>query len=164
MTALTDDLLERLDVAEARLRQHAAIAADGLTPADEKTGERWEPGQAWGHIAEFVPYWHGQIARVLEPGAMRPVSFGRVANDPDRLAAIEAGRGDSPADQMGRVAGAVAAVRTYLGSLSEDDLAVRGTHPTLGEMDVRSIAERFVVRHLEEHAGQLDRLGTDAGP
>ncbi len=162
MTASIDDLTERLARAEARLGLHATSAGEGLTSPDEKTGERWEPGQAWGHIAEFVPYWHAQIERVLEPGAMRPVSFGRVATDPDRLAAIEEGRSESPADQMARVTAAVAAFRTYLGSLSAQDLAVHGTHPTRGEMDVRTIAEHFVVSHLEEHADQLDRLGTDS--
>ena len=157
MTSL-DNLLARLDRAEARLAGHAATAPDGLTPPEPATGERGDAGQAWAHVAEFVPYWHGQVERVLEPGAMRPVSFGRVASDPDRLAAIEDGRAESPSQQMARVSDAIEALRTYLRSLSPDDLAVTGTHPTRGEMDVPAIVERFVVNHLEEHADQLDAL------
>jgi hypothetical protein len=158
------DLLDRLDRAEKRLAAHAsAPARAGLTAPDPKTGERWEAGQAWAHLAEFVPYWHGQIRRVLEPGAMRPVSFGRVSTDPTRVAAIEAGRSESPAAQMRRLASSLGELRAYLSSLTMDDLATHGTHPTLGEMDVRAIVERFVCRHLEEHADQLDALADDRG-
>jgi hypothetical protein len=162
MTTGLEALIERLDRAEARLAAGAAVPASGLTDADPATGERWEAGQAWAHMAEFVPYWHGQIERVLEPGAMRPVSFGRVATDPRRLGAIERARGEPPSDQQPHLAAAVAAFRDYLRSLSAEQLATHGTHPTLGEMEVRAIAERFVVRHLEEHADQLERLRASA--
>jgi hypothetical protein len=33
-------------------------------------------------------------------------------------------------------------------------------HPTLGEMTVQRLFERFIVAHLEEHADQLDGLAS----
>ena len=162
MTPTIDGLIERLERAEKRLAAHAAAPPDGLTDPDPRTGEQWDAGQAWAHLAEFVPYWRGQVERVLEPGAIRPVSFGRVVTDPGRLAAIEGGRHEPPAEQMARLRDALADLRRYLGTLSPDDLAVEGTHPTLGAMAVGTIVERFLCAHLEDHADQLDRLGAEA--
>jgi DinB superfamily len=163
MTTPIADLLDRLDRAEARLATHADAPPPGLTEPDAKTGEQWDAGQAWAHLAEMVPYWRGQIGRVLEPGAMRPVSFGRVSTDPGRLSGIEDGRHEPPAEQMARLAAALAEVREDITRMSDDDLAVEGTHPTLGSMNVRGMIERFLAHHLEEHAEQLDRLRDRAG-
>jgi hypothetical protein len=140
------------------LAAHAASPPAGLTDADPDSGERWDAGQAWAHLAEFVPYWMGQLGRVLEPGAIEPVSFGRVKTDPDRIAAIEQGRAEPPARQMERLSAALDEVRAFLSRASQQDLARRGTHPTRGEMDVATLLERFILGHLEEHADQLDRL------
>jgi hypothetical protein len=158
VTTTIAELIARIDRAEARLAGHATAPPDGLTEPDERTGEQWEAGQAFGHLAEMVPYWHGQVRRVLEPGAMRPVSFGRVASDPGRLAAIEDGRREPPEEAMARLKAALADLRRELATLSPDDLAVHGTHPTLGAMEVRTIVEWFLARHLEEHADQLDKV------
>jgi hypothetical protein len=38
------------------------------------------------------------------------------------------------------------------------DWAARGTHPTLGAMDVPTILDEFLVGHLEEHTAQLEAL------
>jgi hypothetical protein len=49
-------------------------------------------------------------------------------------------------------------VTDELRALPDEAWQARGLHPTLGEMTVAAIAERFIIAHLEEHADQLDSL------
>lgn len=162
MTAHTD-LFARMAVAEGRLAAFAEDPPPGLTDPDPATGEQWDAGQAWAHVTEFVPYWQGEIERVVA-GAARgeePVAFGRSVADEGRVGAIEAGRHEPPAQQMARLAAALRVIRSYLLGLDDAAWAARGIHPRRGEMTVADITERFVVDHLEEHADQLEKLATD---
>jgi DinB family protein len=157
------DLMARLAVAEGRLAAFAEDPPPGLTDPDPATGEQWDVGQAWAHVAEFVPYWQTQMQKVVagvEQG-VGPVPFGRTSADPGRVGAIEAGRHELPDQQMARLASALARVRTWLLGLNEGQWSARGEHERLGEMTVAQIAERFLVGHLEEHADQLEKLAND---
>ncbi|HLE58158.1 MAG TPA: DinB family protein [Candidatus Limnocylindria bacterium] len=162
-----DELLARIDAAERRLAAQAANPPAGLTDADPASGERWDAGQAWAHLAEFVPYWLRQIEVVLAgqaagtDGGAAP--FGRTRADPGRIGAIETGRREPPADQMARLAASLGVVRRRAAAFSAADWEAIGQHPTLGEMSVARIADRFIVSHLEEHAEQLERLAAADG-
>ncbi len=159
------NLLGRLDTVEARLaRQAETQPPEGLTEADPETPEeRWEAGQVWAHLAEFVPYWHAEFESVIAAYDGDPVPFGRTKKDPGRIAAIEIGRHDPVPDSLERVRQAVAALRRDLEGMTSAEWNAVGRHPTVGDMDVEAIAERFMVGHLEEHADQLDRLAAAAG-
>ena len=157
------DLMARLAVAEGRLAAFAESPPPGLTDPDPATGEQWDVGQAWAHVAEFVPYWQSEMQKVVAAvgqGA-EPLPFGRTSTDAGRVGAIEAGRHEPPAQQMERLAGALARLRTWLIGLDSAQWSARGVHPRRGEMTVAQIAERFVVSHLEEHADQLEKLARD---
>ena len=154
-------LLDRLENAEARLAAHADAQRPGLTHPDAGTGERWESGQVWAHLAEFPAYWIGQLHALQAAhaaGVPQPIPFGRTRGDPGRAAAIEARRLEDPAALLQDVRSGVAAARVMCESLTTSEWAVTGLHPTLGEMPVPGIVERFLVGHLEEHATQLDEL------
>ena len=57
------------------------------------SGERWDRGQVWAHLAEFIPYWIAQAGPVLRGQASgEPVPFGRTKSDPERIGAIERDR------------------------------------------------------------------------
>ena len=157
------ELMARMAVAEGRLAAFADDPPPGFTDPDPATGEQWDAGQAWAHVAEFVPYWQNEIRRVIV-GAARgeePIPFGRMSADEGRVGAIEAGRHQPPAEQMARLSSALADLRTYLVGLTAGQWEARGVHSRLGEMTVAQITERFVVGHLEEHAEQLEKLATD---
>ena len=158
-------LLGRLNSARERL---ATLATDegsrqpgALTEPDESTGERWDVGQAWAHLAEFPSFWLDQIRRVLERSLPEPVSFGRVKSDPGRIEAIEGGRARPIRELHAEMERGLDDVRAYLGSLDDASWEARGTHPTRGEMRVAEIVERFIVTHLEEHVAQLEALVAD---
>lgn len=161
MSSERDGLLERLDTVERRLAHHAAAEMAGLTDADAETGERWEAGQVWAHLAEFPAYWLEQVAGVLDHsrrGEAGPITFGRTRSDPGRIAAIERDRALPPETLLRRVRDGVARARDAIRSLPAEAWETVARHPTRGELKVGAILRHFVVEHLEEHAAQLDSL------
>jgi hypothetical protein len=159
MTASVDELIARLERAEARLAEHAAQPLPpGLTDPDPGAEERWEAGQVWAHLAEFPAYWLAQARRVVALPTYEPVPFGRVKTDAGRVAAIERDRHTDPQALLDRVRQALAEVTDTARSWSPEAWNRRGMHPVRGEMTVQTIIERFIAEHLEEHADQLDSL------
>lgn len=161
MTGAADDFLRRLDVVETRLQRHAGMetAPDALTAPDPPTGERWDAGQVWTHLAEFIPYWVREAGSVAAHGDEDAVAFGRTKSDPARIAAIERDRDLDSRLLWNRVAGDIAGLRTFLTGLEVAAWEARGVHPSLGEMGLGRIVNEFLVGHLEQHAAQLDSLG-----
>jgi hypothetical protein len=154
------DFLRRLDAAEERLRAHAGreFPQDARTAPDPPTGERWEAGQVWAHLAEFIPYWLGEATMVIEKGVSEPVVFGRTKSDPGRIAAIERDRRTDRAALWNRIAVDLVSLRAFLVGLDDRAWSARGLHPSRGEMDLARIVDEFLVGHLEQHAEQLDGL------
>lgn len=153
-------LLQRLDGVAERLHRHAEsdVGGAGLTDADRATGERWERGQVWAHLAEFVPYWIVQARTVIDGYRGDPVPFGRTKADAGRIAAIERDRRTPVAVLGARVQDDIVQARVFLRSLPVTAWEARGLHSTLGVMSLERILDEFIVGHLEEHAAQLDGL------
>lgn len=159
MSASVDSLLARLADAERRLVEHAdAPLPSGLTEPDPGAQERWEAGQVWAHLAEFPAYWLAQAERVIAQPTNAPIPFGRTKTDPARIAAIERDRHTDPAALLARVRESLRRVTDAARRWPPEAWRHRGVHPTLGEMTVERLLERFIVEHLEEHADQLDGL------
>jgi hypothetical protein len=114
----------------------------------------WGPPELTAHVAEMLPFWLGEIERVLG-GAPEPVPFGRVSTDALRIGVIGRDRSLPIPELFARVVAGAGRYERRLPELSAGDLARRGIHPTLGEITVAGILERFVVGHLEEHVRQL---------
>ena len=152
----------RLQAAAGRIRASALVLPEeALTDPDPDSGERWDRGQVLAHVAEMLPYW-AQQAELVAAGRQR--EFGRVASDPDRIAAIERDRREDPGRLLGRVDEGVAVVLALVDGLDDQALARTGRHQTLGDMTVAEIVDRFAVAHLEEHADQLDPGGAREAP
>jgi hypothetical protein len=153
------EYVSRLDAVLERLRELSALGdTGGLTEPDQPSGERWERGQVWAHLAEFIPYWLGQIEHIRTTESMERVPFGRTKTDPGRIAAIEHDRGVSPADLFARLEAQAADLRALLEEMTAEDWAREGEHPTLGTMSMSRVVEEFLVGHLEAHAAQLEGL------
>jgi hypothetical protein len=150
------DRLERALADLASLRPR--VEAGRPWPLSDSIGTEpeahWGPPEVLAHVAEMLPFWLGEIERVLD-GAPEPVPFGRVAGDTVRIGIIGRDRSLPPRELDARIDVGVARFIGRLRSLSPADAGRRGLHPTLGEMTVTAIAERFVVDHLEEHVRQL---------
>jgi threonine dehydratase len=161
-TETTTTSLTRMNAVERRLAEHAARPLpSGLTDPDPGASERWEAGQVWAHLAEFPGFWLDQIRAILAAqagGAQGPIPFGRMKTDAGRTGPIEQERRTAPAELLRRVTAKLGELSTTLTALPDDAWAASGMHPTLGEMGLEAIVERFVLSHLEEHADQLDGL------
>ena len=161
MTSAVDALITRLAEVERRLADHASRPLPpGLSEPDPGAEERWEAGQVWAHLAEFPAYWLAQAQRVIALPTYEPIPFGRVKTDPGRIAAIERDRNTDPAALLERVRTSLADVTDAARTLPPEAWTRRGVHPTRGEMSVQQIFETFIANHLEEHAAQLDLLGS----
>jgi DinB family protein len=159
MISPAQGLAERLGGVRARLARLASMPApDALTDPDARTGERWEWGQAWAHLAEFPAYWMGQVRRSVAVPGDEPVPFGRVSSDPARIQAIEADRHTSTAAIWDRLSTDLDELGRLIGELTDDQWARRGVHSTLGVMDMSKVFDEFLVGHLESHAAQLEGL------
>jgi len=160
VTSPADELLLRLEAATERLRGLASRdpAPGALTDADGRTGERWDWGQVWAHLAEFPPYWMAQVRTLLARPGDEPVPFGRVASDPDRIAAVERDRSTPTKELWVRLFTDLDELRRLIGELRPEDWEREGLHQALGVMAMPRIFEEFLVGHLESHARQLESL------
>jgi hypothetical protein len=156
------ELVERLERGcDALLAMAPRVEAGRPWQLSEAFGvepeSHWGPPEVLAHVAEMLPYWQGEIARVLdgpdEPDALVP--FGRVAANGLRIGIIERDRTLPPIELFERIDAGAERFGRFLRELADEDAARRGVHPTLGGMDVLAIADRFVVGHLEEHVAQL---------
>ena len=123
----------------------------------------WGPREVLAHVAEMLPFWLGELERVVEgtPGG-GPTAFGRLADDPIRIGSLERDRTLPLRVLFERID---AGLHTWMGrldSLTDDERARPGLHPRLGEMPAGGILERFVLGHAEEHVAQLEAILTEA--
>jgi hypothetical protein len=160
-----DAYLARLDSVEARLAMAASTEPmpGEITAADPESGERWDRGQVWAHLSEFIPYWIQQAGPVLrgQPSGA-PVPFGRTKADPERIGAIERSRRESVDMLWADTSSDIAQLGSFLASMEPDQWDIRGLHPTRGAMTVDELVEQFLVGHLEEHADQLEEMAPTA--
>ncbi|HEY3486174.1 MAG TPA: histidinol-phosphate transaminase, partial [Ilumatobacteraceae bacterium] len=152
--------LDDLDNAVERLRAHAAAPApaSSLTEPDPPTGEQWDTGQVWAHLAEFGSYWLPELRRIVDHDGEEPVRFGRTKKDPHRIAAIERDRSLAIADHLDTARRDVACLAAELAQLDDADWTRTGVHPTLGEMGLWKFLHEFGTGHYHQHADQLDAL------
>jgi hypothetical protein len=159
--SIADEYLARLDAVEARLAAAAASKPPprALTGADPESGEQWDRGQVWAHLAEFIPYWIVQAGPVQRGDSSgQPVPFGRTKRDPERIGAIERDRREPVSVLWADTRIDIVSLRDFLGGMEPDRWVIRGLHPTLGPMTVDELVEMFLVGHLEQHADQLEGM------
>src|SRR6266568_3588316 len=93
----------------------------------------WTIMQNLAHIVEFMPYWAGEIEKlVAEPGR----NFGRTPQDVGRLKGISEHEMDS---------------------LKDSDLELTGKHVRYGEKPLDWFLEDVVTNHLSGHVEQIKR-------
>jgi DinB superfamily len=153
-----DGMRERVEAARG---EYAGLPRDGWGepgPADEQTGERWDRGNVLGHVAEMLPFWTVQIRTVLAGGG----EMGRDAvGIAQRRMGIDSGREAGEDVLLTRIDEGIAGLQALLAEMRDDDLdrPLRFLgHSGERETDVRYALEYMLVRHLEEHLGQLRAL------
>jgi uncharacterized damage-inducible protein DinB len=146
-----EERIQRLETSVQRL-----VAEVERLPADvlyrEPSAGAWPVMSTLAHVAEILPYWAHQAESIARsPGA----PFGRTAEDPGRIAAVDQHSRDALEAIVARIrAGLDESVRT-LRSLPADAWAKAGQHPTRGSMTAADVIDRFLLDHVEEHATQI---------
>jgi hypothetical protein len=159
--AALDDLAGRLEQAtEAMVELGPHLAAGEPWPPADVVGpgpeSSWGPREVLAHVAEMLPFWMGEIELILDAGAgSEPPAFGRLEADELRIAIITRDRAFPARELLGRVEAEGRRVARRLRALGDEDAAAAGRHMTRGDLSVREIAERLIVRHMEGHVSQL---------
>jgi hypothetical protein len=167
--ATMDDLADRIEkAAEAMVELGPSLAAGEPWSLAEVVGpgpeSSWGPREVLAHVSEMLPFWLGEIELILDAGAgAEPLAFGRLEDDPLRVAVITRDRGFPARELLGRVEAEGRRVARRLRALGEAEAAALGRHKTRGDLSIREIAEVLIVRHLEGHVAQLrETVGTAA--
>jgi hypothetical protein len=160
----TADLITRLDVVEARLAALSRMPyPPGLGDPDPDAEERWDAARVWAHMCEYLPYWTEQARQILAAApTAEPPPFGRLKDDPARVGGVERDRLKPREKLWTCVHDGIEQARAFFSRLTPDQLDRLGQHPVRGPKRVGFIFEQFVVKHLEEHADQLDKLAAQA--
>ncbi len=166
MTVMTD-LVDRLRAAERELADlRSSVEAGAPWSLSESFGTapeaNWGPPEILAHLAEMLPFWLGEMERVLD-GPVEPVPFGRTAADQLRILSLERDRTLPLRELFDRIEAGVERYARRLPELSPQESLRRGLHSRLGELTVIQLVERFSVGHFEEHVRQLEAsLGSPA--
>jgi uncharacterized damage-inducible protein DinB len=120
----------------------------------------WTIMQNLAHTAEFMPYWAGEIEKlVAEPGR----NFGRTAQDERRLRGISEHEKDNLSKTKAALLVSYTRLDEVLESLKDSDLAMTGKHPKYGDKSLDWFIEEFVTGHLSGHVEQIKRCVEMAG-
>ena len=165
---MNDESLARVQSARIGLEATRPAVEAGapwpLAPVFDHSDEaHWGPPEVLAHVAEMVPFWLGEMERVLA-GSPEPVPFGRVATDTVRIAILGRDRTLPPGALYDRILNDLALLERRLAGLTAVDLAKRGLHPRAGEMTVGAMPDRFIASHLAEHVLQIETLLADRPP
>jgi DinB superfamily len=115
----------------------------------------WGPPEVLAHVEEMLPFWLGEVERILDGPASEPVPFGRIADDPVRIGIIGRDRTVPVRELFARIGADGRRVAARMRALTTAESDRTGLHPRLGPMTVSALLERFVTSHLEEHVVQL---------
>src|SRR5258708_34671295 len=112
----------------------------------------WTIIQNLAHIVEFMPYWAGEIEKlVATPGQ----NFGRTGQDERRLAAIYEHGTDSLEQFKAALPGSYARLDEVLSTLGDCDLELTGQHVRYGEKSVTALIEPCLTEQLSGHDAQI---------
>ena len=141
-----DELNQLIDGPLARLDRSKLYKA----PAENE----WTIMQNLAHIVEFMPYWAGEIEKlVTTPGE----NFGRTQQDEGRLRAVSKHGADSLEQIKAALPGSYARLDEVLGSLRDSYLELIGKHVRYGEKSLEWVIDEFVTDHLSGHVEQIQR-------
>jgi hypothetical protein len=118
----------------------------------------WGPREVLAHVGEMLPFWLGEMERVIDGDGSVPTPFGRTADDAVRIGSIGRDRSLPLRVLFRRIDDGLRAWEERLPTLTEIESSRVGVHPRLGEMPAPAILERFVTGHAEDHIAQLNDI------
>ncbi len=112
----------------------------------------WTIMQNLAHTVEFMPYWANEVALlVAEPGR----NFGRTMQHEGRLRGISDHERDTLSHIQSLLPGSYAQLEQTLSRLTDNDLALTGTHVKYGTQTLAWFIEEFITGHMSSHVEQI---------
>ena len=133
----------------------------------------WGPREVLAHVAEMLPFWLGELERVIDGDGPAPVPFGRLGRGPDPASGSSSATGRLPLRVLfARIDAGLARLAGSSGPTLTDDGRRRiGVHPRLGRDDrrrpsgpVRHRPRRGPRRAARATSSRTRRLTTAAEP
>jgi hypothetical protein len=147
--------VERIRTARDNLvRMRSRVELSAPPPESLPRHRDWVGREILAHINEMLPYWQGEIERVLV-GPVEPVPFGRQPTDIVRTLTVDRDRTLPISEIYARLDNSIERLLRRLLELDERQVARRGLHKQRGELTVRQIVEVMIAAHLEDHCRQL---------
>jgi hypothetical protein len=147
--------VERLRVARDRLvRLRTKVEMSPPPPEDLPRSREWVARETLAHIDEMLPYWMGEIERILAAPAEQ-VPFGRVPSDLIRLLTVDRDRSLPVSELYARLDFHLERVVRRLLELDDRQCARRGSDRKRGDMTIRQIVDEMLAGHIEEHCTQM---------
>jgi hypothetical protein len=144
----------RVVAVRERLRALPVSESDRQGPLDPISGERWDRYNVLGHMAEYLPFWVGELRLALEG---QP--FGRQPGSTARQQAVDTGRKVGEAELRGRIDAGLDNLQRVLQDIGPEQIDRTVTMRGRGEETVRWALENLLVGHTEAHCEQLAELG-----
>ena len=147
--------VERLRVARDRLvRLRTKLEMSPPAPDDIPRTREWVAREILAHIDEMLPYWLGEIERILA-APVEQVPFGRTPSDLIRLLTVDRDRNLPAYELYIRLDNSLERVVRRLLELDDRQCARRGSHKTRGDMTIKQIVDEMLTAHIEEHCAQM---------
>jgi hypothetical protein len=147
--------VERLRTARDRLvRLRTKVEMSSPAPEDLPRAREWVARETLAHVDEILPYWLGEIERILA-APVEPVPFGRVPSDLVRLLTVDRDRSLPVSELYFRLDFHLERVVRRLLELDDRQCARRGSHKTRGDMTIKQIVDEMLASHIEEHCTQM---------
>jgi hypothetical protein len=147
--------VERLRVARDRLvRLRGKLELTPEPPEESPRTREWVARETMAHIVEMLPYWQGEIERIVA-GHGDAVPFGRGPNDLIRILTVDRDRTLPVAEMYVRLDHSIERLVRRLLELDDRQCARHGIHPTRGDMTVKQVVDEMLAAHLEEHCDQM---------
>lgn len=147
--------VERLRVARDRLvRLRSKVEMSPPPPEDLPRSREWVARETLAHIDEMLPYWMGEIERIIAAPAEQ-LPFGRVPSDLIRLLTVDRDRSLPVSELYARLDFHLERVVRRLLELDDRQCSRRGSDRKRGDMTVRQIVDEMLAGHIEEHCTQM---------
>ena len=126
----------------------------------------WGPPELLAHLDEMLPFWLGEVERILDANpAGGPFPFGRVCGPDDvlRIGIIGRDRRLPIRELMARLGADSRRAASRMRELSDAESERHGKRESGESISTTDLFETFVVGHIEGHVKQLTAILAAAG-
>lgn len=160
----TTDVIDHLNAGLTALRaQRPRVEAAAPFPRSDSILHNvpeayWYPPEVLAHLTEMLPFWFGEVERIMAGNGTDPVPFGRVAANELRIGVIDRDRTLPFRELYARIESIVHRAIARLGEMTDEDLDREGLRQSRGIVTIGQIMNDSMAGHLMEHVRQIDDL------